>query len=143
MSGGRMARRGSFLGQGWAFPPSFPAGGAEVKMVSGVEDIHQSLRILLGTTPKERVMQDSFGCNLAAYVFEELDDGLIGSIQRIVSNAILDHEPRVQVERVEVRPSEADAACALVSVDYTVRATNTRFNLVFPFYLLEAARHPG
>lgn len=52
----------SFLGTGWSFPPEFAAGGAEVAMVSEVEDVHQSLAILFATRPGERAMQESFGC---------------------------------------------------------------------------------
>jgi phage baseplate assembly protein W len=73
---------GSFLGRGWAFPPSFPELGAEVEMVSDAEDIVESLQILLGTLPGERVMQEAFGCNLASVLFEELDQDLISTVSR-------------------------------------------------------------
>ena len=63
----------SFLGTGWSFPPEFAAGGAEVAMVSEVEDVHQSLAILFATRPGERPMQESFGCVLEAFSFEELE----------------------------------------------------------------------
>ncbi len=58
-----------FLGTGWSFPPAFTKGGAEVEMVSGAEDIHQSLQILLSTRLGERVMQDEFGCDLHSVLF--------------------------------------------------------------------------
>lgn len=128
----------SFLGRGWAFPPSFSAGGADVEMVGGAEDIHQSLQILLGTTPGERVMQESFGCDLSSLLFEELDQGLINTIERFVRDAIIEHEQRIKLERVDVDRSGADPGCLLVSVKYAVRGTNSRYNLVFPFYLTEA-----
>ncbi len=71
-----MLPESSFLGRGWAFPPSFSGGGADVEMVSGAADIQQSLQILIGTSPGERVLAETFGCNLASLVFEELDQGL-------------------------------------------------------------------
>lgn len=131
-----------FLGRGWAFPPAFSAGGAEVEMVSGEEDVHQSLRILLGTTPGERVMQHAFGCDLASLLFEELDQNLINTIERIISDALTEHEPRIELEDLDVSPSATESSCVRVRIGYSIRGTNSRFNMVFPFYLMEAAQ-PG
>jgi uncharacterized protein len=128
----------SFLGRGWAFPPSFTPGGAGVETVSGAEDIHQSLEILLRTAPGERVMQEAFGSDLASVQFEEIDQGLATTVERLVESAIVDYEPRVQVDAVEVSPDGATAGRLLVNIRYTVRATSSRFNMVFPFYLQEA-----
>jgi phage baseplate assembly protein W len=129
----------SFLGRGWAFPAGFSAGGADIEMANGQEDIEQSLRILLGTRPGERVMQDAFGCDLASLVFDELDQRLINTVERLVAGALLQHEPRVKLDRVDVARSAGDANVLIITVYYTVRATNSRFNIVFPFYLTEAA----
>ena len=131
-----------FLGRGWAFPPSFTAGGADVEMVSGAEDIEQSLRILLGTVPGERVMLESFGCDLERLLFAEADQGLCNTLERLVSNAVLEHEPRIDVNSVDVSQSVSEASCLLIRIDYTIRGTNSRYNMVFPFYLMEAAQ-PG
>ena len=129
----------SFLGTGWAFPPSFSVGGKEVETVSGVEDIHQSLEILLGTEPGERVMQELFGCNLQSVLFEEVDQRLVNRVIGLVSDAILEHEPRIALDRVDVVPNEPDAGWLQIAIQYTVRGTNSRFNMVYPFYLEEAA----
>jgi phage baseplate assembly protein W len=133
---------GSFLGRGWAFPPSFPELGAEVEMVSDAEDIVESLQILLGTSPGERVMQEAFGCNLASVLFEELDQDLISTVERLIKDAIIEHEHRIRLDRVDVTRSAAEASCVVVSIHYTVKGTNSRFNMVFPFYLTEAT-FPG
>jgi phage baseplate assembly protein W len=128
----------TFLGQGWAFPPTFTAGGAEVEMVSGAEDIEQSLQILLGTWPGERVMQEGFGCDLGSQRFEELDQGLISRVEQFIKNAIIDHEPRIRLDRVDVARNAREPGSVIIAVKYTVKATNSRFNMVFPFYLTEA-----
>lgn len=133
-----MQSESSFLGLGWAFPPSFARGGADVEMVSGATDIHQSLQILLGTSPGERVLQETFGCDLTSLVFEGLDQGLINTIERLVTDGIRDFEPRIAVDQIDVSESDAQQGCVLISVSYTVRSTNSRFNMVFPFYLTEA-----
>ncbi len=58
-------RRKSFLGTGWAFPVTFDKKPeCAVRMVSEVEDIEQSLTLLLSTRPGERVMRPDYGCNL-------------------------------------------------------------------------------
>ena len=132
-----------YKGTGWAFPPAFGRGGASVAMVSGDDDILESLRLLLATEPGERVMRSSFGCNLSAFVFEEVDQGLINRITRTVSDAILSHEPRVLLEKVEVvRTAQDSTGAVTVQVSYSSRITNARYNLVYPFYLREAAVDP-
>jgi uncharacterized protein len=128
----------SFLGTGWSFPPSFSLGGADVALVSGTEDIHQSLQILLSTRLGERVMQDEFGCALDSILFEEVDQGLVNSLNTLVSDAILYHEPRITLDNVDVSDSGIEQGLLLISIEYTVRSTNSRFNMVYPFYINEA-----
>ncbi|MCG8421910.1 MAG: GPW/gp25 family protein [Proteobacteria bacterium] len=134
---------GSFLGTGWSFPPRFSAGGAEIDMVAGAEDIHQSLQILLATELGERVMQDEFGCGMNSVLFEEIDQGLVNSLSSLVSNAILYHEPRIKLERLDVSQSESDYGKLLLTIDYTIKSTNSRYNMVYPFYLNEAVTPGG
>jgi uncharacterized protein len=133
-----MAADSSFLGTGWSFPPTFRRAGAEVAMVSGVEDIHQSLQILLSTRLGERVMQDEFGCALDGVVFEEIDQDLLNSLNSSISDAILYYEPRISLDRLDVSESAAQPGILLIRLDYTVRSTNSRFNMVYPFYINEA-----
>lgn len=128
----------SFLGTGWSFPPSFTQGGGEVEMVSGPEDIHQSLQVLFATQLGERVMQDEFGCDLNSFLFEEIDQGLINSLTGMISDAILYHEPRITMDRLEITGSASEQGLLLISIDYTIRSTNSRYNMVYPFYLNEA-----
>ena len=133
-----MANDFSFLGTGWSFPPTFTEGGADVVTVSDADDILQSLQILFATTPGERVMQDDYGCDLSQYLFEEIDRSLINSLTALVSDAILLHEPRVTLNNLQISDDEADGGLLLIHIDYTIRSTNSRFNMVYPFYLSEA-----
>lgn len=137
-SQGRMKGEHAFLGRGWAFPPTFTRGAADVEMVTNAEDIQQSLRILLGTTQGERVMQESFGCDLHGLLFEEGDQWLMSRIERTVRDAIASHEPRITLDDVKVTGQDVRAGMLTVSIRYTIRGTNSRFNMVFPFYLTEA-----
>ena len=134
-----MAEPPSFLGTGWAFPPTFIAGGSQVDMVSGVDDIHQSLQILLSTRLGERLMQESFGCDLTDILFEEIDQSMVNTLTNLISDAILYHEPRITLDELDVSPDQAEAGLLLITLSYTVSATNSRFNMVYPFYVNEAS----
>jgi uncharacterized protein len=129
----------AFLGRGWSFPPAFSRGGTDVEMVSNAEDIQQSLRILLGTTQGERVMQELFGCNLRDLLFDEADQWLIARIERTIKDAITLHEPRITLDEVLVDGQDVRAGALSISIRYTIRGTNSRFNMVFPFYLTETS----
>ncbi len=133
-----MASDQSFLGRGWTFPPAFSQGGADVEMVAGAEDVQQSLQILLATTPGQRVMQELFGCDLEGVLFEPMDQSFINTVTGMVGNAILDYEPRVDLNKLTVTETNEEGLL-LISIDYTIRSTNSRYNMVYPFYLKEAA----
>ena len=128
-----------FLGTGWAFPPCFGDDGATVAMVSNEDDIHQSLMILFATRPGERAMQELYGCSLDDWLFSEIDHGLVSQLTSAIHDAVLIHEPRVRLLDVDVSPDPADAGVLLIQLSYSVTATNTRFNMVFPFYRNEAS----
>ena len=129
----------NFLGTGWDFPPSFSAAGGAVQMVSNEEDIHQSLMILFATRPGERAMQELYGCSLDDWLFSEIDHALVSQLTSAIHDAVLLQEPRVQLLDVDVNPDPADAGVLLIQLSYSVTATNTRFNMVFPFYRNEAS----
>ncbi|MGR9053655.1 MAG: GPW/gp25 family protein [Gammaproteobacteria bacterium] len=135
-----MAETLPFLGTGWAFPPAFTEGGADVATVTGVEDVHQSLDILLSTRPGERLMQEAFGCDLSAFLFEEIDRTLLNRLSETITTALLRYEPRIRPDRVDIDESGSESGLLLISIEYTIRATNSRFNRVYPFYINEAVR---
>ncbi|MGV3590382.1 MAG: GPW/gp25 family protein [Gammaproteobacteria bacterium] len=125
----------AFLGSGWAFPPRFTRRG--VTMAHAERDIEESLFILLSTVPGERVMQPTFGCGLKLHVFDGVNESTIAAMKDIVGQAILFHEPRVVVERIDVSDVDLMEGKLAINVHYKVRATNNRYNLVYPFYFNE------
>lgn len=112
-------------------------------MVSAEQDIHESLLILLSTTPGERVMQPIYGCGLKAHVFDKLDESTFAVMRDTVEKAILFFEPRVIVERIEVRDDDYREGKVQIHVYYRIRATNNRYNLVYPFYFNEGSNLAG
>jgi phage baseplate assembly protein W len=127
----------SFLGKGWGFPLEFDPVLKAVRMVSEEEDIAESLRILFATRTGERVMQPTYGCGLHALVFETVNERLVSDIQEAIEHAILFFESRVHLERVSVDAHRSNEGLLLIDVDYSVRSTNTRNNIVYPFYFRE------
>ncbi len=128
----------SFLGVGWGFPPAFTRGGAQVEMVIGDEDIHQSLQILLSTRLGERVMQADFGCDLSGVLFEEVNQSLVNDLTGMITDAILYHEPRISLNKIDISEEESEQGLLLISIDYSIKSSNSRFNMVYPFYINEA-----
>jgi phage baseplate assembly protein W len=133
-----MAETSSFLGRGWSFPPTFDKGSRQVIMLEGEPDIESSLQILLSTALGERIMQPKYGCNMDDLVFENLDTTLKTEIKNRMQTAILYYEPRIELHSIDIIPSDPEERIVL-TVEYTVRTTNTRYNLVFPFYKTEGA----
>ena len=133
-----MADQSSFLGTGWSFPPTFDRGAKSVRMISDEEDIRSSLEILLSTQVGERVMQPKYGCNLDRLVFEPLDTSLQAYMKDLIRTAILYFEPRIILDDVKFEPFPLEGRID-IQIDYTVAATNTRSNFVFPFYKEEGS----
>jgi phage baseplate assembly protein W len=129
----------SFLGKGWGFPPSFSQNGRDVLQVSEQEDIQQSLLILLSTAQGERIMREDFGCDLQSFMYEEISQSLINSLTLLITNAVLYYETRIVLNSVDIDESGQYQGLINIKLDYTVRSTNSRFNLVYPFYLNEAS----
>ena len=127
----------SHLGMGWAFPPTFSAGGGNVRMRQGAEDVHEAVYVLLMTQLGERVMREDFGADTTRLLFSELNQGLINRAHQVVSRAIETYERRVKLIDVDMAESRMEEGTLTISVMYEVRATNSRHNLVFDFYLNE------
>lgn len=127
----------AFLGRGWSFPPSFDSGKAGVEMLEQEADIASSLEILLGTRQGERVMLPQYGCNLDELLFENLDMRMKTLMADKVESAILYHEPRIELEKVQLDDSRELEGVVLIEIIYRVKATNSRFNFVYPYYKLE------
>jgi phage baseplate assembly protein W len=143
-----------FFGTGWAFPISFTKMSVQhkgnpkadlmsdyctVEMAADIKDIEQSLTILLTTRPGERVMRPDYGCSLEDLLFEPINLSLRTYVEKLVDSAILYYEPRIKLNKVDIREDESLLEGRLkVSVDFTVRSTNSRFNYVYDFYTREA-----
>ncbi len=128
----------SFLGRGWSFPPEFTSAG-NVVMTEEVADIEASLRILFGTALGERFLVPTYGLDMRELQFEPMSTTLRTLLKDRIKITILIFEPRITVIRIDVSSPAENDGTLLISLDYEVRATNSRYNLVYPFYWSDAA----
>ncbi|TCI93165.1 GPW/gp25 family protein [Tenacibaculum sp. M341] len=132
-----------FLGTGWSFPPTFhKESSLGIEMVSNEMDIQQSLHILLNTKLGERIMNPRYGCDIYTYLFESISNSRSHVIVETIKTAILRYEPRIKVIKIYLDESQYLDGIIKINIDYKIPLTNTRFNLVFPYYKIEGTDIP-
>ncbi len=122
------------LGVGWKFPCKINERGG-VALSQYEEKVKESIRIILGTAKGERVMRPEFGCGIHDFVFATIDTSTLTLIRSSVKEAMIMWEPRIEVLDVGTSTERMSEGLLIIWIDYRIRATNTEFNLVFPFYL--------
>jgi len=125
-----------FLGVGWTYPVGTKMNG-DIAMSQFEDDIREAILIILGTAKGERVMRPDFGCGIHDLVFAPINTATITLVENSVREALTVYEPRIELIKVEALSDRAEEGKLLVNIDYRVRSTNSRFNLVYPFYLKE------
>jgi uncharacterized protein len=128
------ATMAGFLGRGWAWPPSFDLASGEVEMLSGEEDIRNSLELMLATRAGERELAPLYGANMEDMVFEPMNLGTQAMMRTRLVDRMRVNEPRVVAEEVRFEENQTEGVL-LVHLRYRVIATNNRYNLVYPYYL--------
>lgn len=123
-----------FLGAGWAFPIALDD-DRQVRMSDGEEGVRQSIWMILSTSPGERLMRPDFGCGLHDMVFGVNSAGTANAVAGAVREALATWEPRIDVLDVFAVPDSVEPNLLQIEINYQVRSTNSRFNLVYPFYL--------
>ena len=126
----------AFLGVGLAFPVA--AANGEISTAAYEEDVRQSILIILQTNRNERVMRPDFGAGLRDFVFEPVNTTTMALVQTRVQESLIDWEPRIDVKSVDVSTKDPQNVL-LIDIAYSVRATNTAANLVYPFFLQESS----
>lgn len=126
----------AFLGNGWNYPPEFWQSPETTVMAGGEESIRQSLQTLLSTSPGERVHRYEYGCPIRKYAFEGMDTTTQTLLREEIEKAVILFEPRIELDSVTFDTLQEEGVL-YIKLDYTVRQTNRRSNLVYPFYLNE------
>ena len=123
-----------FLGTGWRFP-ILPDEAGRLGYAVGEQSIEHCLRALLLTATGERVMRPDFGTRAQQSVFAPGSEENLRILEQSVADAVRTFEPRVELDSVTAEAVVGDESRVTVSVEYRIRRTNTKQNLVFPFYL--------
>lgn len=129
------SQRRAHLGKGWRFPVR-PEHG-RLRFVEQEEDVEQAIGIVLETARRERLMNPAFGAGLRGFVFDANSPATHRRIESEVTQALVEWEPRIEVEAVRASRSPEHANVVLIEVDYVLRRNNAFYNLVYPFYLSE------
>lgn len=129
-----MTGDGDFLGRGWAFPVDVDGRG-DVRTAADEQTVEDAIRVIIGTAKGERVMRPDFGCGIHEYVFDTVDANTLSLVETSVEEALIEFEPRIAVEDVSTSTEDLSEGVLLIEVDYRIRGSNTRRNLVYPFYL--------
>jgi phage baseplate assembly protein W len=127
-----------FLGIGWKYPVSMEADGG-ISSSSYEENIRESILLILGTAKGERLMRPEFGCSIHKFAFSTMDTLTLRMIENAIYEALVDWEPRIEVNTIKTLTEDAQEGKLLISIDYKVRRSNTQVNLVYPFYLKEGS----
>ncbi|MCB0912520.1 MAG: GPW/gp25 family protein [Propionibacteriaceae bacterium] len=122
------------IGTGWAYPTRVGADGA-VALAGGTQEIEGAIRCILDTRIGERVLRPEFGSRIWESMFEPVTARTLGAVEQATREAITRWEPRIVLESVDATAGEEDGL-VLVEIRYSVRATNDRRNLVYPFYTI-------
>ena len=116
-----MTSMATMFGRGLGFPVQ-PDSDSRVRWSEGVENIRESIRIILSTEPGERLMLPTFGAGLKRFLFEPNVVTTHRRIEEAVVRSLDRWERRIKVEEVQVRAEPDDAQAALVTIRYTVVA---------------------
>ncbi len=127
-------------GQGWAFPPTFCIEGTEktengievksgVTLCSGVNDVQQSLIILLSTQYYERIMRMEYGNDLMQHMFDNIGEGLFEKIRKSLTVSILNNEPRVVVDVITISSDRVTPSKLSIIINYHLFDNNVLHRL--------------
>ena len=73
-------------------------------------------------------MQVNFGCHLDVLLFEPMNTSMLNYIQDLIAKSILYHEPRIDLQNIDLGIDQLNEGLVTIKLDYIVRSTNSRFN---------------
>ncbi|MBD1583106.1 GPW/gp25 family protein [Pseudoalteromonas sp. S16_S37] len=127
----------AFLGTGWGFPVRFRSASSGPVMDSGETLLKQAIHLTLNTLVGERPLWPEMGSGLASYSFADANEQSLAQLRQEIATVLLNHEPRIILESIDFDSSELYDGVLLIQLNYLIRQTNSRSNMVFPFYLTE------
>ena len=129
-----MANEKDFLGKGLRFPVSINLNGG-VSSSQLEENVRQSLFVILGTAPGERLNRPIFGCRIHDLMFAPNNAMTAARAEVYCEEAIYKFEPRVGKVTCSARANADEPNRLDIRIEYVIAGKNDKRNLVFPFYL--------
>ncbi len=123
-----------FLGKGLRFPVSINLNGG-VSSSALEENVRQSIFIVLGTAPGERLNRKNFGCRIHDLMFAPNNDITSARAEFYCEEAIYKYEPRVEKVKCMAQANPDEPNRLDLRIEYVIAGKNEKRNLVFPFYL--------
>ena len=122
------------LGRGIAFPPGIGPDG-RWRWSTGIENIEQSIRIILRTNRQERIMRPAFGGGLSRFLFQPNTAATHRLIEETITQALGRWEKRIRVQAVDVGPDPDEPDAVRATIRYRVVRTNTDNSLALRIQL--------
>ncbi len=123
-----------FLGKGWRFPVAINlTGGLSSSQLE--ESVRESIFIVLGTAPGERVQRPTFGCRIHDLMFDPNNGITSGRAEYYCEEALYKFEPRITEITVKAEPNSNEPNRLDIRITYQIIGETNKKNLVYPFYL--------
>jgi uncharacterized protein len=129
-------RNREFIGRGLSFPLQVDSQG-RLALTNGENEVFQSIRIILETSPGERVMRPTFGCRVWELIFEPRDASTEALLKEYVREALAMWEPRIEVTGVDILEEGASEEVVMVNIRYLIKNTHDERSIVYPFYIMD------
>lgn len=124
----------AFLGMGMKFPPQINPATGRFVVSTNEESVKESIYLILMTQKSERFLRPEFGSDLMSYTFMDINLTSVSILKRNITDQLLSQEPRIGDITIET-DSTTKPGCLILNIGYTIIESNTRDNLVFPFYM--------
>ena len=72
-----------------------------------VNAVRQAMKNIIYTNLNERPFEPNWGSQIRQLMFEPIDDTTGNALERLIQQAITNHEPRVNMQRVQVLANQA------------------------------------
>jgi len=129
-----MSNDKDFLGKGLRFPVSINLNGG-VSSSQLEENVRQSLFVILGTAPGERLARPRYGCQIHDLMFAPNSPMTAARAEVYCEEAIYKFEPRIEKVTCSARANPDEPNRLDIRIEYVIAGKNAPRNLVYPFYL--------
>ena len=114
---------GVVYGRGLSFPPRLGADG-RMAWSAGPDNIRESIRMVLATSPQERSL-DGLGSQLKALLEAPNTVATHSLIQSTIEQSLERWEPRIRLQEVAVKTDPEEPSRAIATISYRLVADNS------------------